>query len=216
MTSLSTVPLGQVEIGSNISHNHSFIQDLVNHKWIILIGWTAQIHQNKPNYHQQITRIVCICPKVRTQCIFPRSQHTCLYIYWPKVNLYQVVFGQQSVWTLFKSLAQLFCKCSFLLKKCPPIAILDVQKSLLTISDQYQNFYFCDFFLQNRCRRPFWMSKTHFRWHFWPFQISPILDVRNSLLNAFLAIADQYATWKFLIKWLPSITFLAILDQYGI
>ena len=27
------------------------------------------------------TRIVCIRPKGRTQCIFPRSQHSCLYIY---------------------------------------------------------------------------------------------------------------------------------------
>ena len=31
------------------------------------------------------------------------------------------------------------------LKKWPPVAILDVKKSLLTISDQYHNFYFCDF-----------------------------------------------------------------------
>ena len=63
---------------------------------------------NKNKTTTIITRIVCIRPKGRTQCIFPRSQHTCLYIYWPKVNLYQVVFGQQSVRTLFKSLAQLF------------------------------------------------------------------------------------------------------------
>ena len=28
--------------------------------------------------------------------------------------------------------------------------------------------------LQNGCRRPFWMPKTHFRWHFWPFQIHNI------------------------------------------
>ena len=28
-----------------------------------------------------ITRIVCIRPKGRTQCIFPRSQHSCRYIY---------------------------------------------------------------------------------------------------------------------------------------
>ena len=63
---------------------------------------------------------MCIRPKGRTQCIFPRSQHTCLYIYIDqKLNLYQVVFGQQ-----------------------------------------------------NGCRWPFLMSKTHFRWHFWPFQIS--------------------------------------------
>ena len=85
-----------------------------------------------------------------------------------------------------------FCKCFFF--KWPPVAILDVQKSLLTISDQNHNFYFCEV-LQNGCRRPFWMSKTHFRWHFWPFQINtklkkklftkwppaPILDVRNYL-----------------------------------
>ena len=29
--------------------------------------------------------------------------------------------------------------------KWPPVAILDVQKSLLAISDQYHNFYFCEF-----------------------------------------------------------------------
>ena len=54
------------------------------------------------------------------------------------------------------------------------------------------------------------MSEIHFRWHFWPFQINvkffclilftkwpptPILDVRNSLSIAFLAILDRYATF---------------------
>ena len=29
----------------------------------------------------EVTRIVCIRPKVRTQCIFPRSQHSCIYVY---------------------------------------------------------------------------------------------------------------------------------------
>ena len=61
-----------------------------------------------------------------------------------------------------------------LFKKWPPVAILDVQKSLciafLTISDQYHNFY--EFILQNGCRWPFWMSENHFRSHFWPFQIN--------------------------------------------
>ena len=33
-----------------------------------------------------------------------------IYIYWPKVNLYQVVVGQQSVRTLFNS-CNFFCKC---------------------------------------------------------------------------------------------------------
>ena len=61
---------------------------------------------------------------------------------------------------------------------------------------------------QNGRRGPFWMSEIHFRSHFWPFQIdtqlyffwnfltkwlpSAILDVRNWLLIAFLAIFDQY------------------------
>ena len=36
-----------------------------------------------------------------------------------------------------------FCKCFFF--KWPLVAILDVQRLLLTISDQYHNFYFCEF-----------------------------------------------------------------------
>ena len=57
------------------------------------------------------------------------------------------------------------------------------------------------------------MSENHFRSHFWPFLINtkffiififtkwlpaPILDVRNSLSIAFLAISDQCATLIFL------------------
>ena len=93
------------------------------------------------------------------------------------------------------------------LKKWPPVAILDVQKSLciafLTISDQYHNFNFCEVFLQNG-----WpAAENHFRSHFWPFSDqyatffkfcftkwlpSAILDVRNSLWITFLVILDQY------------------------
>ena len=70
------------------------------------------------------------------------------------------------------------------------------------------NFNFILKFLHNGCRRPFWMSEIHFRSHFWSFQIdtqlnffgkflikwlpSAILDIRNSLSIAFLAILDQY------------------------
>ena len=72
-------------------------------------------------------------------------------------------------------------------------------------------------FLQNGRRRPFWMTKNHFRLHFSPFQINTqlfffdfffqngrrppfwksfwaILDDRKSLSIPFLAISDQYAT----------------------
>ena len=120
-----------------------------------------------------LARIVCIRPNGRTQCIFPRSQHSCLYvyIYWPKVNLYQVVVSQQSVRTLFKSLAQLFV---YIFLKWPLVAILDVQKSLcidfLAISDQYHNFVFLWIFFTKWL--PFWMSEDHFLSHFWQFQIN--------------------------------------------
>ena len=93
--------------------------------------------------------------------------------------------------------------------KWPPVAILDVEKSLLTISDQYHNIYFCDFFYKMAAGGHFGCPKLHFRCHFWPFQnntklffqniftkwtAAPILDVRNSLLNVFLAISDRYET----------------------
>ena len=99
-------------------------------------------------------------------------------------------------------------------------------------------------FLQNGHRRPFWMSKIHFRLNFWPFQNSTqlysfckfltkwlpsaILDVRNSLSIAFLAISDRYATLFFLeicdkmaasaifyIQKSLSIAFVAISDRYS-
>ena len=124
-------------------------------------------------------------------------------------------------------------------KKWPPVAILDVQKSLC-IAFQYR---FLIFFLnlQNGCRWPFWMSENHFRSHFWPFQIdtqlfflkfltkwlpSAILDVQNSLWITFLAILDQYRFFeKKFTKWLPvaildirkslSISFLSISHRYA-
>ena len=61
----------------------------------------------------------------------------------------------------------------FFFTKWLPAAILDDQKSLsnafLAISDT-----------QNGCRRPFWMTKNHFRMHFSPFQI------RNSFFFEFI------------------------------
>ena len=124
----------------------------------------------------------------------------------------------------------------FFSTKWLPAAILDGRKSLsiafLAISDQYAFFHKMaasghfglpkitfdrisrhfrsirnfDFFSQNGCRRPFWMSENRFRAHFSPFQINTqlliffkftkwlpatILDDRKSLSNAFLAISDQ-------------------------
>ena len=70
----------------------------------------------------------------------------------------------------------------------------------------FDHFYF----LQNGCRRPFWMTENHFLLHFLPFQINTkplffftkwlpaaILDDRKSLWIAFLAISYQYATLIF-------------------
>ena len=39
-----------------------------------------------------------------------------------------------------------------------------------------QIFIFFDFFLQNGCRWPFWMSENHFRSHFYPFHIDTQLN----------------------------------------
>ena len=106
------------------------------------------------------------------------------------------------------------------------------------ISRHFRSMRNFKFFSQNGCQRPFWMTKNHFLSHFSPFQINTqllflftkwlpaaILDDRNSLLIAFLAISDQYATLIFFFtKWLPAailddrksllITFLTIPDKY--
>ena len=117
--------------------------------------------------------------------------------------------------------------------------------AFLAISNQYETFFKLFLHLQNGLRRPFWIPEIHFQMHFWPFQIdtqlnfflkfltkwlpSAILDVRNSLSIAFLAISDRYATlifWEFFDKMAAvghfgfrnslSITFLAIWNQCGI
>ena len=67
-------------------------------------------------------------------------------------------------------------------KKWPPLAILDVQKSLciafLTISDQYHNFYFCEVFLQNGCPGHFGCPKITVGRIFGHFRL-----IRNFFLN---------------------------------
>ena len=68
-----------------------------------------------------------------------------------------------------------FCKCFFF--KWPPVAILDVQKSLLTISDHYHNFYFCELFNKMAAGGHFGCPR---------------------LTMAFLAISDQYKTFYFI------------------
>ena len=39
------------------------------------------------------------------------------------------------------------------------------------ISGHFRSMQIFYFFLQNGCRRPFWMSENHFRSHFYPFHI---------------------------------------------
>ena len=132
---------------------------------------------------------MCIRPKGRTQCIFPRSQHSCLYVYIYILTKSEFISScsRPAVCSNIVQITQIyfFCKCFFF--KWPPVAILDVQKSLciafLTISDQYHNFCLCEIFLflQNGCQRPitghfrsirnFLFKFLHFRSHFWPFQI---------------------------------------------
>ena len=76
----------------------------------------------------------------------------------------------------------------FFLTKWLPAAILDVRKSrlilFLSISHRYATFIFFEIFdkmadvghfgclkITLDCIKWFSMSKIHFRWHFWPFQI---------------------------------------------
>ena len=151
---------------------------------------------------------MCIHPKGRTQCIFPHSQHTCLYIYIDQKWIYIKLYSARSPFEHCSNHSvNFFCKCFFF--KWPPVAILDVQKSLLTISDQYHNFYFCELFYKMAAGGHFGCPKLtfngisghfrstqilffkkilHFRLHFWPFQI-------DMQLQCFL---------KLLTKWLPS------------
>ena len=89
---------------------------------------------------------------------------------------------------------------------CPKFTFDDISGHFRSIRNFFLNFR------QNDCRQPFWLSEIHFRSHFGTFQINtklflnffykwpaaPILDVRNSLSIAFLAISDRYATLIFL------------------
>ena len=87
-----------------------------------------------------------------------------VYILTKKVNLYQAVGF---------NIVKITCATFFVnvFKKMAAGSHFGCPKSLLTISDQYHNFYFVNFFTK------------------WP--PAPILDVRNSLSIAFLAILDQ-------------------------
>ena len=66
-----------------------------------------------------------------------------------------------------------------------------------------RNFIYFLNFLQNGCRRPFWMSENHFRSHFWPFQINTKLffeffyKMASGAHFGCQAISDRYATLIF-------------------
>ena len=87
---------------------------------------------------------------------------------------------------------------------CPKITLYHISYHFRSIP---QFLFLCEFFLQNGCRRPFWMSENHFR-------------------VAFLAISDQYATFFIFFYKMAAvghldarnslwITFLVTLDQYN-
>ena len=61
------------------------------------------------------------------------------------------------------------------------------------------------FFVQNGCRRPFWMSEIHFRSHFWPFQI-------DTQFIYFLEIFDKMAAVGHF--WCPKFTFDGISGHF--
>ena len=77
----------------------------------------------------------------------------------------------------------------------------------------------------DRISRHFRSIRNFFFISFTKWLPAGILDDQKSILIAFIAISDQYATLKFFTKWLPSailddrksllIAFLAISDQYA-
>ena len=77
-------------------HINIIVQSLEMEDWHILLITHSSINTAYDNFiiqfwdiiqkfmHPQksiTTRILCIRPKGGTQCIFPRSQHSCLYVY---------------------------------------------------------------------------------------------------------------------------------------
>ena len=122
------------------------------------------------------------------------------------------------------------------------VANLDDRKSLsiafLAISGQYTTFFYL--FSQNGCRRPFWMTESHFPPRFSPFQINtqlffsqngcrrPFWMTENHFWSHFSPFQiNRQLLFIFIIftKWLPvailderkslSIAFLAISEQYA-
>ena len=154
---------------------------------------------------------MCIRPKGRTQCIFPRSQHSCLYVYiyidqkWIYIKL---LLASSRFEHCSNRSRNFFCKR--FLKNGPPVAILDVQISLciafLTISDQHHNFYFCDLFYKMAAGGHIGCPKftlDHisgqiFLEFFWQNGCRrPFLDVRKSLSISFLSISHFWQNgWR--------------------
>ena len=62
---------------------------------------------------------------------------------------------------------------------CPKITLYRISYHFRSIPQ----FLFCEVFLQNGCRRPFWMSENHFWSDFWPFQTNMQLFILFFLQN---------------------------------
>ena len=103
------------------------------------------------------------------------------------------------------------------------------------ISRHFRSIRNFDFFPQNGCRRPFWMTENHFRSHFSPFQINTQLwfffhkmaagghfgwpkITFDRISRHFRSILFFYFFWFLILddRKSLSITFLAISDQYAI
>ena len=148
---------------------------------------------------------------------------------------YWVIFCHMSVWSdhegslISRNLLGQRWSGLFTPWVLPSTKTMDVQKSLLTISDQYHNFYFCDFVYKMAAGGHFGSPKLTFDGIFGHFR-----SIRNFFIKQFYKMAAgthfgcpkftferisghfrSICNFKFLTKWLPSITFLAILDQYG-
>ena len=115
------------------------------------------------------TRIVCIRPRGRTQCVFPRFQHSCLYVYILTKSEFISSCSQPAVGSNIVQITRATFFVNIFKKMAAGSHFGCAKITLYCISYHFRSiprFLFLCLFLQNDCRRPFWMSENHFRSHF--------------------------------------------------
>ena len=161
--------LGQIQVGSNISQNHSPYDEKLTQSKIKfynnpkLVSW---IILTDSSYKLELVYL----PKGK-YCVYPRMVYRLAIVMPPPPP---ILDDQKSLSIAFLAISDQYATLIFSLTKWLPVAILDDRKSLLIA---FLAIYFFRsirniFFPQNAYRRLFWMTENHFRSHFSPFQIN--------------------------------------------